>query len=180
MEFDTRAFRHALGCFATGVTVVTCCDAEGQPFGVTANSFSSVSLDPPLVLWSLSRRSSSFDAFESAECFAIHVLAQDQIDVSNTFARSGDKYAGIDYRMEGECPILSNKLALFRCNTRHRYAGGDHVIFVGEVQAFEFGDAEPLLFVQGEYAASALHPQRIRELRRGVNVNAPADIEFWL
>lgn len=180
-NFDIRAFRHALGCFATGVTVVTCCNRDLAPVGVTANSFSSVSLDPPLVLWSLSRRSGSFDAFHRAECFAIHLLKQDQIDLSNQFARSGDKFSGVPYDIgEDRLPILRERLALFRCATEHRYPGGDHVIFVGRVRSFEFGDDEPLLFSQGEYAASVLHPLRLHELKRGIDAHEPADIEHWL
>ncbi|MEO0998209.1 MAG: flavin reductase family protein [Pseudomonadota bacterium] len=178
--FDSRAFRHALGCFATGVTVVTCCDPDGAPVGVTANSFSSVSLDPPLVLWSLSRRSGSFEAFNRADCFAVHLLKQNQIDVSNNFARTGDKFREIAYRIDAKAPILDERLALFRCDTEYRYEGGDHIIFVGRVRAFEFGDDEPLLFAQGEYAASILHPLRLKELKCGLKANEPMDIEYWL
>ena len=106
-SFDARAFRRALGNFATGVTVITAADASGRKVGVTANSFNSVSLDPPLILWSLDKRSSSHAVFEAAEHFAVNVLAADQIDLSNTFARpSEDRFAGIEHEEgEGGAPL---------------------------------------------------------------------------
>ena len=180
-EIDTRALRHALGCFATGVTVITCADKEGELYGVTANSFSSVSLEPPLVLWSLSNRSSSFDAFFSAEFFNIHVLEQGQIDVSNNFARPGDKFANVNYQLDDNgVPELAQTLARFSCSTYACHEGGDHNIFIGYVVDFEFGDGEPLLFAQGEYSATTLHPARISDLQKGRENNAPIEIEYWL
>ena len=178
---DTRAFRHALGCFATGVTVVTCSDEHGDLYGVTANSFSSVSLEPPLILWSLSTRSKSFQAFQKAEIFAVHVLAQNQIDISNHFAKTGNKFANVEYQLDKSgTPSLNGMLARFSCRLYACHEGGDHYIFIGEVTEFEFYDGEPLLFVQGEYSASILHPDRIQDLRKNQNLNSPVEIEYWL
>ena len=178
---DTRAFRHALGCFATGVTVITCSDECGNLFGVTANSFSSVSLEPPLILWSLSNRSNSFHAFQKADMFAVHVLAQNQIDISNNFARPGNKFANVEYHLDKNgTPNLNGMLARFLCRQYACHEGGDHYIFIGEVTEFEFCDGEPLLFVQGEYSASTLHPDRIQDLRKNQNFNSPIEIEYWL
>lgn len=148
------AFRNALGAFATGVTIVTTMDKNGQPVGVTASSFNSVSLDPPLILWSLAKSSLSRDAFSQSGHFAIHVLAASQEMLSNRFARSGeDKFAGVEWQV-GKLgpPILSDYAALFECRTRHEYEGGDHVILVGEVVAHDARDQPPLLFHGGRYA----------------------------
>ena len=149
-----QAFRAALGAFATGVTIATTRDGAGDPVGVTASSFNSVSLDPPLVLWSLSRASLSRAAFEASGHFAVHVLAASQQALSDAFARSGaDKFAAVEWS-EGllGSPILSRYAALFQCRTRHQYDGGDHVIIVGEVVGFDARDEPPLLFHHGRYA----------------------------
>lgn len=178
---DARAFRHALGSFATGVTIVTTADESAQRYGVTANSFSSVSLDPPLVLWSLSNRSSALDAFRRCSHFAVHVLRSSQIRTSNQFARPGDKFAGIEIETGASgIPLLREFLARFECRSHVSYDGGDHTILIGEVERFEFTDDEPLLFVQGEYAAASLHPDRIRDLRAGTSRSAPEDVDYWL
>ncbi|MEO1045602.1 MAG: enoyl-CoA hydratase-related protein [Pseudomonadota bacterium] len=151
-SFDPRTFRDALGQFATGVTIVTARSADGTPVGVTANSFNSVSLDPPLILWSLARTSRCMSVFEAAEEFAVHILASDQDDLSNRFAsRMDDKFAGLDIAGSG-LPLLEGCTARFRCRTRHAYEGGDHVIFVGEVVGFEHDAKPPLLFHGGDYA----------------------------
>jgi 3-hydroxy-9,10-secoandrosta-1,3,5(10)-triene-9,17-dione monooxygenase reductase component len=147
-------FRNALGAFATGVTIVTTVDDAGAPVGVTASSFNSVSLDPPLVLWSLAKSAQSRDAFCSSGHFAIHVLADSQEAASNRFACSGeDKFAGIAW-LPGllGSPVFDEYAAVFQCQTRYTYEGGDHVILVGEVVAFERRDAAPLLFHSGRYA----------------------------
>ena len=149
-----RAFRNAVGTFATGVTIATTKAEDGGPVGVTASSFNSVSLDPPLVLWSLARNSLSHDAFLGSGHFAVHVLTAAQEDLSNRFARSGaDKFDGIGWS-EGVrgSPVLDEYAALFQCVTRYRYDGGDHVILVGEVIEYEANDAAPLLFHGGRYA----------------------------
>lgn len=164
MSQDTQAreFRNALGSFATGVTIATTLDADGEPIGVTASSFNSVSLDPPLILWSLAKSSLSKDAFCSSGHFAVHILAAHQEEMSNRFARSGaDKFDGVDWRKgETASPILPDFAALFQCKTRHQYEGGDHIILVGEVVSFETRDAQPLLFHAGAYAERRPRPRR--------------------
>jgi len=154
MTIDTQAFRSALGDFPTGVTVVTTTDEQGDPVGVTASSFNSVSLEPPLVLWSLSCSALSHDAFRASGHFAIHVLAADQEDVSDRFARSGgDKFADTWWEPGTlGSPVLDHYAALFECRTLHQHEGGDHVILVGEVVAFERKSLPPLVFHGGRYA----------------------------
>lgn len=155
-----RAFRDALGTFATGVTIVTTLDSAGDPVGVTASSFNSVSLDPPLILWSLAKDSLSHDAFCGSGHFAIHVLAASQEALSNRFARRGDdKFAETPWR-KGTLgsPVFADFAALFECRTRHQYEGGDHVILVGEVVAHDARDAAPLLFHGGRYAERRPRP----------------------
>lgn len=152
--FDPREFRNALGCFATGVTVVTTCGSAGEPVGLTANSFNSVSLQPPLVLWSLARDSLNLPAFSQAEHWVVHILAADQEAVSKRFASRGtDKFAGLEFdRGLGNAPLLHGCAARFQCRTAFQYEGGDHVIFVGEVVRFDRLSAPPLLFHDGRYA----------------------------
>ncbi|HEX4267536.1 MAG TPA: flavin reductase [Steroidobacteraceae bacterium] len=151
---DARRFRSALGAFATGVTIVTSRDAAGKDVGLTANSFNSVSLEPPMVLWSLARSARSLPAFLAANRFAVHVLAADQEELSLRFAaRGSDKFAGLDLeRGPGELPMLRGCSARFLCRTAFRHESGDHVIFVGEVEAFDHSDRPPLLFHGGRYA----------------------------
>lgn len=151
---DARDFRVALGQFATGVTVITTIDEEGSPVGVTASSFNSVSLDPPLVLWSLARNARSMQAFQNSGYFCVHVLAASQEELSGRFATAGaDKFAGQDWTAgHGDVPLLPDFAARFQCRTTHMYEGGDHLIFVGEVLDFERHDEPPLVFQGGRYA----------------------------
>ncbi len=151
--FEPKAFRDALGSFVTGVTIVTARDAEGRPFGLTANSFNSVSLDPPMVLWSLSLKSGSLPVFRDAESWAVHVLAADQQSMSDRFARPGeDKFAGMDSADGPEgAPLLNGYAARFGCRARFEYEGGDHAIFLGEVVDFDRREAEPLIYHGGQY-----------------------------
>ncbi len=150
---DPRSFRDALGSFVTGVTIVTTRDENGRPFGLTANSFNSVSLDPPMVLWSLSLRSGSLPVFRDAEVWAVHVLAADQQAMSDRFARPGDdKFAGLDPADGPEgAPAIDGYAARFGCRARFEYEGGDHAIFLGEVVDFEQRDAAPLIYHGGRY-----------------------------
>ena len=150
---DTRPFRQCLGKFATGVTVVTCCDEAGRPCGITANSFSSVSLEPPLVLWNIAKVSSSLAAFLDAKHFAINVLSGNQRDVSAHFARSDHMlFNGIEYSMsQVGVPILPGTVATFECRTHEIHDCGDHYIIVGEVTAYASSDGDPLLFYGGRY-----------------------------
>lgn len=153
-DFDQRGFRHALGRFCTGVTIVTAAGPDG-PVGLTVSSFNAVSMDPPLVLWSLDRRSSTLPAFESAKHFAVNVLSADQMELSNRFAsRDEDKFAGLDVGQGGQAPLLPGCIAYFLCRTVHRYDGGDHMIFVGQVEEYERRPGAALLFHDGAYCAA--------------------------
>ncbi len=153
MDNDSAAFRRALGCFPTGIAVVTTIDAEGQPAGITVSSFNSVSLEPPLVLWSIGRASVSFDIFARGDFFAVNVLSRAELDLVARFAASGgDKFRGLSCgRGVGGVPILPDFAACFECATEHRYDGGDHMIIVGRVLAFEDHDKEPLIVHRGQY-----------------------------
>ena len=154
MSLDQREFRDSLGAFATGITVVTAKDAKGRPVGATANSFSSVSLDPPLVLWSIAKSANSFDAFNRAEHFAIHILHSEQEDVSRRFAaKDTDKFADLEWSENaGGAPLLADYDVRFECTTEHLYDGGDHVIIVGRVHEMDNANREPLGFHKGKYA----------------------------
>ncbi|EIT67884.1 flavin reductase [Hydrocarboniphaga effusa] len=154
IKHDAAEFRKALGSFATGVTIVTTRAPDGQALGLTVNSFNSVSLAPPLVLWSLANNSRNLAAFQSTEHWAVHVLAAHQDVLSGRFARAGeDKFAGIDCEIGlGDVPLLPGCSARFECRTTFQYEGGDHTIFVGEVLRFDCGDAPPLVFHGGRYA----------------------------
>lgn len=154
---NVEKYRSALGGFATGVTVVTTADNDGTPFGVTASSFNSVSLDPPLVLWSLAKTAQSIEAFYGSGHFAVHVLKADQASLSNHFAKSGgDKFSSLRWK-KGELgtPVFDEYASRFECRTVHKYEGGDHIIFVGQVVQFDQQTGSPLLFHQGNYAALA-------------------------
>lgn len=148
--------RRAFGQFATGVTIVTALDTEGEPVGVTASSFNTVSLQPPLVLWSIARSAYSFDAFAAAGHFAVHVLDASQRTLSDRFARaSSDKFADLRIgKGEGDVPLLETVATVFECEIAHRYDGGDHLILVGKVLNLRLpaDSAEPLLFHRGRYA----------------------------
>jgi 3-hydroxy-9,10-secoandrosta-1,3,5(10)-triene-9,17-dione monooxygenase reductase component len=152
-EHDRRAFRNALGAFVTGVTILTTCDADGTPAGLTANSFNSVSLDPPLVLWSLALDSTNLEAFRQAEWWAVHVLAAGQEDLSNRFARKdSDKFSGLHTTSgPGGIPLLPEFAARFICRAAFEYEGGDHAIFIGAVDSFEQAGRPPLIYHQGRY-----------------------------
>lgn len=155
-----QAFRAALGAFATGVTIVTTRDADGNDIGLTVNSFNSVSLEPPMILWSLARSALSLPAFMAAEHFAVHILAAEQEALSNLFARKGaDKFAGLSLaRGPGGVPLLEGCAARFQCRTAFRHEGGDHEIFVGEVLKFEHFERQPLVFQGGRYALAINKP----------------------
>lgn len=146
-----RAFRSALGRFSTGVTVVTCASENG-PLGITANSFASVSLDPPLVLWSPARASRRFPAFEAASHYAIHVLGMDQSATCHRFTRDGFDFEGLEHEIgDHGVPLISGCLARFECERTAAHDGGDHLIIVGRVLRAEHRDGVPLLFSAGQY-----------------------------
>ena len=151
---DPRTLRDALGCFATGVTVVTTLDEAGQPVGLTANSFSSVSLDPPLILFCLARSSSNLERFQRAAHFAINVLHIGQQPMSGAFARSSaERFDGVAWETwDTGAPILSGSLASFECATHQVVEAGDHLVFIGRVTRARFEPRrDPLLYFRGRY-----------------------------
>ncbi|MEK9285258.1 flavin reductase family protein [Bradyrhizobium sp. ISRA442] len=150
---DPRDFRNALGTYATGVTIITAAAPDGKPYGLTCNSFASVSLNPPLVLWSLVVYSSSLTVFQNASHFTANVLGASQQALANKFAKSSDdKFAGVDWTPGlGNAPVLAESVANFQCRAVNRYYGGDHVIFLGAVEAYAYNSKDPLLFARGTY-----------------------------
>jgi flavin reductase (DIM6/NTAB) family NADH-FMN oxidoreductase RutF len=158
-NFSTSEFRGALGMFATGVTIVTARAGDGTLVGLTANSFNSVSLSPPLVLWSLARVAGSMAAFSTGSHYAINILSADQQGLARQFAaRDGDRFAGVQYVAgTGGAPLIAGAAATFECFNRSRYEEGDHVIFVGEVERCSYQNgASPLLYHGGKFYAE--HP----------------------
>ena len=154
---DPRELRNALGRFATGVTVVTTSDAAGRPVGLTANSFTAVSLDPPLIAWSLSARARSAQAFLAARSSAIHVLDEAQETLSQGFAGPvEDRFAGLDWEagIDG-VPLMPDCPARFGCRTQQYIAAGDHIVFLGAVQRFQYRDGAPLVFFASRYGLPA-------------------------
>lgn len=154
-SIDTRAFRQALGQFPTGVCVVTCQPGD-QPVGMTMSSFNALSLDPPLVLFSIDKRAKGLPLWEKAEGYAIHVLAEHQRDVSDHFARAQhDKWDGLQHdRGYAGAPLLKDTAALFECAAFARHDAGDHVLFIAQVERFDINrERRPLVFAQGGYAA---------------------------
>ena len=150
-EDTERTLRDALGRFTTGVTVVTTMTELG-PVGMTANSFSSVSLDPPLVLWSPARASRRFPAFAAAKRFAIHVLGAEQQDICSRFSRGGLDFEGLDWSEDADrVPVISGCLARFDCAHEASHGGGDHLIIVGRVLACTHRPGAPLVFSAGAY-----------------------------
>ena len=154
---DRRAFRDALGCFATGVTIVTCLDQRGVPTGATASSFNSVSLDPPLILFSLGHHMRTLSAYEASGTFAVNVLREDQEHLSTQFASQAveDKWADVAHTISDRgCPLIEGALAVFECEAWEKYDGGDHIIFVGRVvRTTADGMRDPLVFYRGKYRA---------------------------
>ncbi|MCL2524980.1 MAG: flavin reductase family protein [Betaproteobacteria bacterium] len=151
---DTRPLRNALGRFATGVAIVTALDPDGQPLGLTINSFAAVSLDPALVLWCLDNASRNLDAFRRASHHTIHILAADQRDLSNRFATwQGERFADLSWQPGlGGAPLFPGCCATFEVVNETAHVGGDHTIFVGRVKRFaENADLAPLLFHAGQY-----------------------------
>ncbi|WP_426440347.1 flavin reductase [Bradyrhizobium genosp. P] len=157
--FDSRELRHVLGTFVTGVTVVTTVDGEGRFHGVTANSFSSVSLDPPMVLWSQAVKTHSHPVFFKSERFAVNILAEDQIELSKRFAKSSqDKFVDLDVDIGSDgVPLLRGCSARLQCRVVSRVPGGDHTIYVGEVLAIDRAEQKPLAFGNGQYLLTDRH-----------------------
>lgn len=157
--FDARALRQVLGAFVTGVTVITTVDANGRPQGLTANSFTSVSLDPPLILWSQSLTAPSHPVFRAAERFVVNILADDQVELSKRFARSGaDKFAGCEWKPGlGGVPLIQGCAAYLECRRMDTFPGGDHVVFLGQVDRIERTGRQPLVFGGGRYLVAQPH-----------------------
>ena len=153
MALDKAEFRRVMGCFATGVTVVTTRSLAGEFHGLTANAFSSVSLDPPLVMVCIDKKSESYPCFEQSGVFTVNTLAADQEHLSRRFAASGgDKFSGVEYQIGANgTPILSGTLAYLECKVAAAYDAGDHTIYVGEVQQAEARPGAPLVFYRGGY-----------------------------
>ena len=150
-----REYRHALGCFGTGVTVVTTMTPQG-PMGFTANSFSSVSLDPPLVLWSVAKDSDRFPVFDGARFSAIHVMAAAQLPLARRFARNGRDFDGVDWDLNPEgVPVLEGCLARFECEAHANHDGGDHRILVSRVRRVLLAEGAPLIFALGRFGGLA-------------------------
>ena len=151
--FDLRDFRSALGTFATGVTIVTARGSDGGLYGMTANSFTSVSLNPPLVLWSASLYADSLAAFQEGAHFVVNILAHDQIELSNKFARKQqNKFAEVDHVIpESGAPVIIGAAAHFECRNEYRHYGGDHIIFIGHVERYAYTNKPTLLFCRGKY-----------------------------
>jgi len=174
VSFNERQFRDALGAFATGVAVVTGQTGKGERIGMTVSSFNSVSITPPLVLFSVARRAHSYAAWTGMQNYAINILSQQQEDISNRFARPlGDKWAGLIV-LDGNTglPVLPNALAVFECESYARYDGGDHEIFVGRVLTFRVSphkQEEPLIFYGGRY----------RRLDAGLGDPLPRGANIW-
>ena len=160
MVVNSREYRTALGRFAAGVTVITTVGSEGKPEGMTANSFSGLSLEPPLIHWCIGKSAPTHDTFRASEHFAVNILRADQQQISNQFATpSADKFIGIDWRPGlGGGPIIDDALAVFECSNWGQNEGGDHTILVGEVESFTYRDGDPLLFSAGKYAPVAPYP----------------------
>lgn len=155
--FNTRDLRDALGTFATGVTIVTTTLPTGEPIGFTANSFTSVSLDPPLILVCIAKSAAGYAAYTSANAFCVNVLSEDQRDLSGTFAQRGtDKFVGVSWHQDRTgSPILDGSVSYFDCNMHQVVDAGDHAILLGRVVAFDATDDTPLCYHRGKYAALA-------------------------
>lgn len=168
-SFDSKQLRDVLGTFTTGVTVVTTRDANGVDHGVTANSFSSVSLDPPLILWSQAYTSKSLPAFRESRHFAVNILADNQVAVSNRFAKSSDdKFTEIEFfRGIGDVPVLRGTVAHFECVKEAAYPAGDHLIFIGRVERVAHSGRRPLAFAHGQYMVPYAHGLGPVGLRQG-------------
>lgn len=157
MPTDTTELRKCLGQFATGVTVVTCTSAEGQACGITANSFSSVSLEPPLVLWNIAKTSGSLEAYLEAKHFAFNILSAEQEGISAHFAQSDHTlFDGIAHDVSDQgVPLLPDTLACIECRTHEIHDCGDHYIIIGEIERYRHSDKQPLLFFNSGYATIA-------------------------
>jgi flavin-dependent trigonelline monooxygenase, reductase component len=157
MPFDQKLYRSALGSFATGVTIVTTKDSAGTGHGLTVNSFTSVSLDPALVLWCLGNKSDSYDLFSKTDHYAVNVLAAGQTDLAMRFAGKGDQQfaVGEAISLATGAPVLAEAIAVFDCKVVQRIEAGDHLILIGETQAFETRPETGLAYFRGQFGDTA-------------------------
>lgn len=155
MPIERNELRRVMGHFATGVTIITTVSKDGQPFGLTANSFTSVSLEPPLVLICVDKKAESYPHFEESRVFTVNILNNEQESLSRKFAVSGgDKFRGIAYHTGANgVPILDGALAYLECKLYSAHDGGDHTLYLGEIEQAETVDGKPLLFYRGGYRA---------------------------
>lgn len=177
-KIDARELRNCFGKFATGITVITSVSRQGGKIGLTVNSFSSLSIDPPMILWSLDNRSLNLEELIEASHFAVNVLASDQMEISNNFAsRAENKFEDID-TIDGKngMPLLKDTVAFLECKNIHQYPGGDHTIFVGEVEDFAISNKKPLLYANGQYGLAARHPSN--HFPEPADGEAPQDDDF--
>lgn len=154
-ELGPTALRSAMARYATGVCIVTTVAADGTPVGLTVTSFNSLSLEPPLILWSLGLNSSNLDVFRSSDRFAINILGVEMVEVARQFARSGgDKFAGVPV-VSGRCdvPLIAGALVQLECMTEEQYPVGDHILFIGRVVGAAIGDGTPLIFCNSAFDA---------------------------
>ena len=151
--FDPQQLRRVMGLFATGVTILTTRDADGHPFGLTANAVTSLSLEPPLLLVCIDKKSETHPHFVTSKAFVVNILGEHQQELSSRFAKSGgDKFAGVSHatNLDG-VPIIDGTLAHLECRIVETHEGGDHVIHIGEVHSAEIRGGAPLLYFQGKY-----------------------------
>ncbi len=153
MPVSKEEFKNALSKFASGVTVVTTKDADGNLHGITVSAFCSVSLEPPLILICIDKKAGSHDVFEEKGSFVVNILNEDQHSISNQFASPiPDKFLGVEYHTNGnEIPILKNALVNLECNLKNAFDGGDHTIFIGEIEKSHISEGKPLVYCDGDY-----------------------------
>ena len=177
--FDGRDLRRAFGNFATGVTIVTTLDAEGNPCGFTANSFTSVSIDPPLLLVSIAKTAYGCDVFTRSRGYAVNILARDQRELSNRFAAAGtDKFAGLEWRsQQSGSPIIDGVVAWFDCDHHEQVDAGDHIILIGRVLDYAYNTHTPLGFCRGAYVSFGLTPKMLQLLSSPGHLQVGAIIE---
>ena len=178
-QFDGRDLRRAFGNFATGVTIVTTLDAQGNPCGFTANSFTSVSIDPPLLLVSIAKSAFGCEVFTASSGFAVNILARDQRELSNRFAAAGtDKFAGLDWlSKESGSPLIDGVVAWFDCSHHQQVDAGDHIILIGQVLDYAYNTHTPLGFCRGAYVSFGLTPRMLQLLSSPGHLQVGAIIE---
>ena len=178
-EFDIRDLRRAFGHFATGVTIVTTLDADGVPCGFTANSFTSVSIDPPLLLVNIARSAFGCDAFTKSRGFAVNILAHNQRELSNCFARAGtDKFANLNWQAGATgSPVIEGVVAWFDCEHFEQVDAGDHIILIGRVVKYGYDTHAPLGFCRGAYVSFGLTPKMLQLVSSPGNLRVGAIIE---